>query len=74
MDSPEEPTGDRRRGLRTRARDKKEADPDGQVLSEEVTVVDEAVSEEVTVVDEAVSEKGVVENEAGEEKVEGAVD
>ena len=85
VDSPDGPTGNRRRGLRTRARDKKEADPEGQVVSEEVTVVDEAVSEEVTVVDEAVSEevtvvdeavseKGAVENEAEEEKAEGATD
>jgi large subunit ribosomal protein L22 len=72
--SPEEPTGDRRRGLRTRARDKKEANPEGQALSEEVTVVDEALSEEVTVVDETLSEEDAVENEAGEEKAERAVD
>jgi large subunit ribosomal protein L22 len=67
--SPEEPTGDRRRGLRTRARDKKEANPEGQALSEEVTVVDEALSEEVTVVDEALSEEVTVVDEALSEEV-----
>jgi len=85
VDSPDGPTGNRRRGLRTRARDKKEADPEGQAVSEEVTVVDEAVSEEVTVVDEAVSEEvtvvdeavseeDAVENESGEEKAEREAD
>ncbi|SVA56820.1 uncharacterized protein METZ01_LOCUS109674, partial [marine metagenome] len=68
VDSPEEPTGDRRRGLRTRARDKKEADPEGQAVSEEATVVDEAVSEEATVVDEAVSEEATVVDEAVSEE------
>ena len=74
MDSPEGPTGDRRRGFRARARDKKEADPEGQAASEEVAVVDEAVAEEVAVVDEAVSEEDAVENEAGEDKAEREAD
>ena len=42
VDSPEEPTSDRRRGLRARARDKKEADPEGQAASEEDAVENEA--------------------------------
>jgi len=63
VDSPEGPTGDRRRGLRARARDKKEADPKGQAASEEVAVVDEAVSEE-----------DAVENQTGEDKAEREAD
>ena len=63
MDSPEGPTGDRRRGLRARVRDKKEADPKGQAASEEVAVVDEAVSEE-----------DAVENQTGEDKAEREAD
>ena len=68
VDSPEGPTGDRRRGLRARVRDKKEADP------EEAAVVDEEVAEEAAVVDEAVSEEDAVENEVGEDKAEREAD
>jgi hypothetical protein len=57
VDSPEGPTGDRRRGLRARVRDKKEADPEGQAASEEVAVADEAVPEEVAVADEVGEDK-----------------
>ena len=63
VDLPEGLTDDRRRGLRTRVRDKKEADPEGQAVSEDVGVVDEAVSEE-----------DAVENEARGEKAERAAD
>ena len=74
VDSPEGPTGDRRRGLRARVRDKKEADPEGQAASEEAAVVDEEVAEEAAVVDEAVSEEDAVENEVGEDKAEREAD